>query len=263
MSKIIALVNQKGGVGKTTTTAHLAWGLAKKGKKVLAIDFDPQGNLTMGMGATRHKATPTVLEWLEIGEKSKSFNEVVQKCGSVDLLPANIILDHAEQVLHNKLSREYILKNRLKQHTKDYDYILIDCRPSLGILTINALVAADEVLIPIKADYYSLPAVEQILTTVQMIKTSCNDKLKVNGFVVTMADKRRNIDDYYDLFIDLANTVKSKVYKTQIRQNAAAADVPSYEMSLFDYKPNSLAAVDYKALVEEFLKYEEADKNAA
>ncbi|MCL2370241.1 MAG: ParA family protein [Firmicutes bacterium] len=256
MSKVIALVNQKGGVGKTTTAAHLAWGLAKKGKKVLAIDFDPQGNLSMGMGA-KLKNKGTVIDWLEIGDTPKSFKEVVQNCGGVDLLPANILLDNAELSLYNELSREYVLKNRLKDVKSKYDYILIDCRPSLGTLTVNALVAADEVLIPIKADFFSLPAVSQLFQSVKRIKERCNDKLKFNGFVVTMADKRRNLDDYNDNFNALAHSVKSKVYKTQIRQNAAAADVPSYEQSLYDYKPNSLAAQDYLALVEEFLKYEE------
>ena len=263
MSKVIALVNQKGGVGKTTTTAHLAWGLALKGKKVLAVDFDPQSNLSMGMGASVNPSTPTVLEWLGVAGAEKPFEQVVQNCKGVDVMPSSIMLESGELALHQEIGREFLLKTQLKAIKNKYDYILIDCRPSLGILTLNALVAADEVLIPIKADYFSLPAVSQIFNTVKAIKSKCNDRLKINGFVITMADKRRNIEDYHDNFAALADSVKSKVYETQIRQNAAAADVPSFEMSLYEYKPNSLAAKDYLAFVDEFLKYEEGSDNAA
>ncbi|MDR3319187.1 MAG: ParA family protein [Clostridiales bacterium] len=256
--KIIAVANQTGGVGKTTTTAHLAWGLAKKGKRVLVVDFDPQGNLSSGMGALTGAEQATVLEWLGLGASPAEFSATVRHSSGVDILPANIYLDSGELLLYRQLGRERCLDKRLKPLRGRYDYVLIDCRPSLGLLTINALTAADEVLVPMRADFYSIPAVEQLIVSIKEIRENCNPRLKYNGFLITMLDKRRNTEDYIANFADLAESVKTKLYSAQIRLNAAAADVPSYSMSLYEYKPTSNAAADYAAFTEEFLQREES-----
>jgi chromosome partitioning protein len=257
--KILAIVNQKGGVGKTTTTAQLAWGLANRGYKVLAIDLDPQGNLSAGMGAVIKAGTPTVMEWLGLNRDGKETpaDKIIQHCDGVDLIPANIYLDSGETELLQRYTRELCLIRHIRRVRGGYDYVLIDCRPSLGLLTVNALTAANEVIVPIKSDFYSLQVLEQLLDTVTEIRLHCNPKLQYNGFLITMLDSRRNTTEFLSVLTAVAGAAGGKVYTTRIRLSAAAADAPGAAQSVYEYKPKSIAAADYNAFTEEFLYEEE------
>lgn len=265
--KIIAMVNQKGGVAKTTTTANLAWGLADAGKRVLAIDFDPQGNLSTLMGAQinhdKHgiNETPTAFEWLlshKIDGKAIPFADVVQHCDGVDLIPTEVNLAQAEMLLQGQIARERFLTNAINEipKTYDYDYILIDSPPSLGLLTINILTAATDVLVPLKPEFLCYQGASILMNTIADIKRECNSKIKLTGFLITMIDTRRNSDDVLDLIQNLAESAGSKVYNSKIRYNAATADVSSYSTSIYKFKPNSIGAQDYAAFVKEFLASE-------
>jgi chromosome partitioning protein len=253
--KTIAIANQKGGVGKTTTAMHLAWGLAAKGKRVLAIDFDPQGNLSSGMGAAVEADTPTVLDFMGLTDSPAGFDRIAQRRGGVDLIPANGYLDTGETALEH-LRKMKCLDTALAPVKARYDYIIVDCRPSLGRLTANALAAADEIIVPVNTEYYSLEAVEQLFVSVAQVKL-CNPKIRYAGILITMLDKRRNVGEYVKQFAAAAARVNSRVFKTQIRLAAAFGDLPSYGKSMYEYKPNSNAAQDYADFVEEYLQYGE------
>ncbi|GHV01592.1 cobyric acid synthase CobQ [Clostridia bacterium] len=253
--KVIAITNQKGGVGKTTTAANLAWGLAKRGKRVLAVDLDPQGNLSSGMGATIEDKTPTVLDFMGLTDTYAKADRIIQRCGGVDILPANGYLDLGEGALA-QLQKSKCLDMALTPIKERYDYIVIDCRPSLGALVGNALVAADEIIIPVNTEYYSWEAIEQLFVSVAKIRLH-NPKLRYAGILITMIDKRRNAEEYMRKFAEAAVRVGTRVFKTQIRRAALLGDLPSHGKSVFEYKPNSNAAQDYADFVDEFLKYEE------
>lgn len=250
--KTIGIVNQKGGVGKTTTTMNLAYGLSRAGKKVLCIDFDPQGNLSTSMGAIIQSKTPTVFEWLGLNGTANT-EKVTQSLGGVDLIPAFITFAQAEQLLSNKLSRETFLKRAIQTLNKKYDFILIDSPPSLGNLIINVAVAADELLIPLKAEFLSYIGLEQLLRTAEEIKDLFNPKLHINGFLITMYDARRKNEEILDLIISLAEVKRTKVYQNIIRQGAAQAQASLLARNIYDYDNKSNVAIDYQSFVDEFL----------
>ena len=257
--KVIALVNQKGGVAKTTTAQALAYGLAYKGFKTLLIDFDPQASLTLACGAKIRKGT--AFEWLALSPKmTESFeNVVVNLMTNLDIVPATIELEEANIILGGKLGRELYLAKAIAPLDGRYDYVVIDSNPSLSLTTLNVLAAADELLIPFKPEYQSVQGVHLLLNTINDLKP-IND-VKVGGFIITMADNRRNSTseavDYINAF---ANTFNTTVYQSIIRQSTAIADAPSAQQCIFDFKPNSNAAVDYMSLVDEFIAKHETQQ---
>ncbi|MCL2061512.1 MAG: AAA family ATPase [Firmicutes bacterium] len=253
--KVIALVNQKGGVAKTTTAASLAWGLNQKGKRVLAVDFDPQGNLSSSMGAKLPTTVPSAFEWIGCDPKATApFKAVVQSCDGVDLIPADYRLAQAEVFLMQRLNRERFLDKAINSLPKNvYDYVIIDSPPSLGLLTVNILTAADEVLIPLKPEWLCYEGARALIETIRSIRDEVNPRLHVKGFLLTMTDRRRNVEDITDLVRELADGIKSKLFERQIRLNVAAADVASFQQSIYKYKPQSIAAEDYTSFVDEFL----------
>jgi len=239
--KVIAVVNQKGGVAKTTTVAQLAWGLIDKGKKVLVIDCDPQGNLSQSVGANINRNTKTIYDWIGCNkQRTSSFEKTVQKLKSgIDIIPSTQEFTAAEIDLLKNYSREYFLKRAIEDIPREYDYILLDSPPNLGMITINVLVASDEILIPAKPEKLS--------------HDGCNKKLRINGFLITMIDNRRNSLDLIDLLADYANATKSKLYQSRIRNSAAVSKAPEYCMSVYELDPKSIGAEDYRAFVSEFL----------
>lgn len=261
MGKVIAIVNQKGGVAKTTTTATLAWGLASAGKSVLVCDCDPQGNLSQSMGAKLAKDSLTIYEWLGCSAVPISFEKVVQHIGAIDIVPATIKLSKAEIALTQVLNRETVLSKALKQIKARYDYVLLDSPPSLGLLTINILTAADEVLIPSKPEYLSFEGVEMLIDTIKDIKENCNAKLKINGFLITMYDKRREVSDWVDMLGDLAAATHSVLYAARVRNTAAIANAPAFATSVFEYAATSIGAQDYKEFLTEFLEREQHEQD--
>jgi chromosome partitioning protein len=265
MAKIIAIANQKGGVAKTTTCVHLACGLAMRGKRVLVIDLDPQGNLSEGLGAKCFAADAlTVRDWLGLGDDRNhpKFSGIV-RCISVgaaqsfDLLPANIMLDQAELRLFSfSLGRERVLAKSIATVEGRYEYVLIDCRPSVGILTINALTAAHAVLVPVKPEAYSVLALSELARTVNNVRTYSNPRLGYAGFLINMVDKRRNIEKHECDIALVADECKTFVYRAQIRLAKDAADAPDDGKSLFDIAPTKPVTQDYDAFVTEFLQRE-------
>ena len=237
MSKIIAIVNQKGGVGKTTTAVNLSTTLAQKGKKVLLIDEDPQGNATSGLG---------------VGDTT--FEEAVVKTAVKNLFvcPSNINLAGAEVELVNMISRETKMKEKLEELEDKYNYIIIDCPPSLGLLTINALTAANSVMIPIQCEYYALEGVGQLMNTINLIKKQLNKELYIEGVILTMSDTRTNISN--QVVSEVKKYFKDNVYKTIIPRNVKLSEAPSYGMPISVYAPKSKGSKCYEKLANELLK---------
>lgn len=253
MGKIISLFNQKGGVGKTTVNINLAAGLAERKKKVLVIDLDPQSNSTSGFGFVRTSETITIYHVLSGVNK---IEEAIQPVfTNLDLIPASPDLAAAALELATVADRDFRLLNALENHVDQYDYILIDCPPALGLLTINALTASDSVVIPIQCEFYALEGLSQLVETISMVKKGLNPKLEIEGVLLNMVDRRNNLTK------DVANEVKEYfkdlVYVTQIPRNVRLAEAPSYGMSIFDYDPLSTGAWSYKKFVKEFLKRSE------
>lgn len=250
--RVIAIVNQKGGVGKTTTAVNLAWGLANKGYKVLAIDLDQQGHLTRSMGAAA--GTNTALEWL-VNELPLDIVKIPVS-GGVDIVPADINLASLEPELQRMLlGRERVLDKAIHK-TANYDFVIIDSPPSFGNITINILTAADRVLIPFRPDFLSKDGVRKLLDTVAQVKDAINPKLKVSGFLPTMVDKRcNNTASFYEASI-LAKQFGGAVYGEGIRLAAVLTKAPEHGQSIYEFEPNSPAAKDYMQFVEEFLKGE-------
>ena len=253
MGKIISLVNQKGGVAKSSSAINISYGLINKGKKVLLIDLDAQGNATTGSGVEKHGLQYTTNELL-VTEGIKADDCMVESNG-LDIIGANINLASAEVQLFNKLARESVLKNKLGAIKNRYDYIIIDCAPSLSILTINALVASDKVYIPVETEYFALEGIEQLLSTVNTIK-SINSELKLGGVFATKFDLRHGLST--DVYDNLKKVFGDDLLDTKIRINIAIAKSQGARKNIFDYDNSSNGAKDYMNLVNEILEREEA-----
>ncbi len=257
MSKVIAIANQKGGVGKTTTTVNLGIGLANEGKRVLLIDCDAQGSLTESLGISNPdelKTTLTTMLEKTVNEEHFSKDEgIIHHDEGVDLLPANIELCGIETALVNVKNREQALKTYIDKVRDNYDYVLIDCTPSLGMLTINSLAAADEVIIPVQAHYLPAKGLEQLLTTVSRVKRQINPDLKIGGILLTMVDKRTNLSRDVAAQIRFNYSKHMTVYKTEIPLSTRAAETSSVGMSIYAYDKNGKAADAYKRFTKEVL----------
>ncbi|WP_295237631.1 AAA family ATPase [Veillonella sp.] len=251
MGKIIAITNQKGGVGKTTTSVNLSACIAKLGKKVLLIDMDPQGNASSGLGIDKDNLEACIYDVL-INDVAVGDVIVPTAIKKLKIAPASIDLAGAGVELVGLPKREYILKKALKSIKDEYDYIFIDCPPSLDLLTLNALVAANGVLIPIQSEFYALEGVSQLMNTINLVKKSLNEKLEVEGVLLTMFDGRTNLS------IQVADEVKkyftTKVYKTIIPRNVRLSEAPSYGEPIIIYDPKSKGAEVYMKLAKEVLK---------
>ena len=250
MGKVISVANQKGGVGKTTTTVNLATLLAKKGKKVLLIDTDPQGNATSGLGVTKELEV-SVYDIL-VGETI--FDETIQETAikNLKVCPSNISLAGAEVELVSMMSREQRLKTKLDEVKEQYDYILIDCPPSLGLITLNAFTASDSVLIPVQCEYFALEGLGQLLNTVNLVKKHLNKDLEIEGALLTMYDARTNLSN--QVVKEVKKYFEDKVYKTVIPRNVRLSEAPSYGMPISIYDPKSKGAKAYEKFTKELLK---------
>ena len=254
MGRIIAIANQKGGVGKTTTAINLSACLAEKGKKVLAIDMDPQGNMTSGLGVDKDSVEKTVYD-LIIGEAQ--IEEIICKevLENLDVLPTNIDLSAAEIELIGIENKEYIIKNEVEKVKENYDFIIIDCPPSLSMLTINAMTTADSVLVPIQCEYYALEGVSQLIHTIELVKERLNSNLEIEGVVFTMYDARTNLS--LQVVENVKDNLNQNIYKTIIPRNIRLAEAPSYGMPINQYDPKSSGAESYRLLADEVIEKEE------
>lgn len=250
MSKIVAIANQKGGVGKTTTSINLSACIAAKGKKVLLVDLDPQGNASSGLGVEKNKVQTSIYEIMLNGVPP--CDAAVETCvPGLSLIPANINLVGAEVEMVPMLAREFILKRTLRDFAKGYDYAFIDCPPSLGLLTVNALTCADKILVPIQCEYFALEGLAQLLNTVKIVKQNLNPKLDVEGVALTMFDGRTNLS--VQVMEEVRKFFKNKVYSTIIPKNVRLGEAPSFGLPINVYDPRCVGAESYMALAEEFL----------
>ena len=252
MGRIIAIANQKGGVGKTTTSINLSAALAEKGKKVLVIDTDPQGNTTSGFGVDKNDLEDTIYE-LILGECSIHDCILKNVIENVSILPANVNLAAAEIELIGVERKEFILKGEVDYVKDQYDYIIIDCPPSLNALTINALTTADSVLVPIQCEYYALEGLSQLIHTVNLVKERLNPDLDMEGVVFTMYDSRTNLS--MQVVENVKNHLNQNVYNTVIPRNIRLAEAPSYGEPITVYDPKSAGAEAYLKLADEVIKH--------
>ena len=258
MGKVISIANQKGGVGKTTTAINLSAMLAKKGKKVLLIDADPQGNATSGLGIDKNvnfSVYDVIINDVEIE------NTVIQSMvKNLDVCPSNINLAGAEVELVSMMSREHRLKEKIDIQKDKYDYIIIDCPPSLGLITLNAFTASDSVLIPVQCEYYALEGLGQLINTINLVKKHLNKNLEVEGALLTMFDIRTNLSN--QVVKEVNKYFENKVYRTVIPRNVRLSEAPSYGMPISVYDPRSKGAKSYDKFVKEFLKKNEEEKKS-
>ncbi len=253
MTKIITVTNQKGGVGKTTTSMNLAAGLGKKGKRVLLIDLDPQANSTTGLGIELHSVKKGVFELIV---DKLPIKEVILKTNAenVDIIPATIQLAGADLHLSmNKEQESKIFEKPIKEIKKEYDFIIMDCPPSLGIINRNGLSIADKVLIPMQAEYYALEGLTQLLSTIMVVKKMFNPSLQIGGLLITMYDSRTNLGQ--EVISEVNKFFKGQVMKTKIPRSIKLAEAPSSGRSIFDYAASSTGAKAYEELTKEVLKW--------
>lgn len=250
MGRTIVIANQKGGVGKTTTAINLSASLAKLEKKVLVVDMDPQGNTTSGFGVDKENTEYSVYDLLlgECGIKDAVLPDVFEK---LSLLPSHIDLAAAEIELIGKEEKEFILKKALDQVKEEYDFIMIDCPPSLNLLTINSMCAGDTVLVPIQCEYYALEGLTQLMHTIQLVKDRLNPDLEIEGVVFTMYDARTNLS--LQVVENVKNNLNQNIYKSIIPRNVRLAEAPSYGMPITEYDPKSTGAESYLLLAEEVI----------
>lgn len=253
MGRTIAIANQKGGVGKTTTAINLAACLAEAGKKILVIDMDPQGNCTSGLGLNKNEIEDTVYE-LILGECS--INESIKSVKNIDnlkVIPSNVNLAGAEiELLDIENGREYILKNDVDYVKDDYDFIIIDCPPSLNLLTVNALTTADTVLVPIQCEYYALEGISQLIRTIELVRDRLNESLVIEGVVFTMYDARTNLSS--DVVNNVRENLHTKIYNTIIPRNVRLAEAPSHGLPINLYESRSAGAESYRNLAKEIME---------
>lgn len=252
LSKIIAIVNQKGGVGKTTTSINLSACLAHIGKKVLLIDIDPQSNTTSGLGIDKHVIETSVYDVL-INDTDIKNTIIDTKIDNLKICPSNIQLAGAEIELVPMISREMRLKSALEDIKESYDFIIMDCPPSLGLLTLNALTAADSVLVPIQCEYYALEGLSQLMSTINLIKKHLNKRLEVEGVVLTMYDPRTNLS--IQVVEEVRKHFNSKVYRTIIPRNVRLSEAPSFGLPIILYDEKSKGSEAYLNLAEEVISY--------
>ena len=258
MGKVISVANQKGGVGKTTTTVTLCAILAKRGKKVLLIDADPQGNATSGLGVT--KDVELSIYDVLVGETP--IEETIQSTNikNLKVCPSNINLAGAEVELVSMMSREQRLKEKLENAREFFDYILIDCPPSLGLITLNSFTASDSILIPVQCEYYALEGLGQLLNTVNLVKKHLNKSLELEGALLTMYDVRTNLSN--QVVKEVKKYFNDKVYKTVIPRNVRVSEAPSYGMPITTFDPHSKSAKSYEKLENELIKSNEIEIKA-
>lgn len=250
MGRIIAVANQKGGVGKTTTSINLSACLAASGKKVLAIDMDPQGNMTSGLGIDKNGVEYTVYD-LILGEADIEQVLCRESLENLDILPTNIDLSAAEIELIGVEDKEFIIRNAVEKIRDNYDFVIIDCPPSLSMLTINAMTTADSVLVPIQCEYYALEGLTQLIQTIELVRERLNPKLYIEGVVFTMYDARTNLS--LQVVENVKDNLQQNIYKTIIPRNIRLAEAPSHGLPIHLYDPKSTGAESYMLLAEEVI----------
>ena len=251
MTKIIALANQKGGVGKTTTAINLSAALAGNGKRVLLVDADPQANASSGLGVDIRDLQASIYECL-VGNIQTKQAIVETEVENLHLIPSHIDLVGAEIEMLNLPDREQLLKRVLQQVKGDYDYVLIDCSPSLGLITVNALTAADSVIIPVQCEFFALEGIAKLLNTIKIIKSQLNPNLSIMGFVLTMYDNRLKLSN--QVLEEVRRHFGDLVFHTVIARNVRLSEAPSHGQTILDYEPKSKGAVAYKALAKEVMQ---------
>ena len=254
MGRVIAVANQKGGVGKSTTAINLSACLAEKEKKVLTIDMDPQGNTTSGMGVEKNEVENTIYELL-LGESKLEDCIIPLNFDNLSLIPSNVNLAGAEIELIGVEDKEFILKNAIDQVRDQYDFIIIDCPPSLNMLTINAMTTADTVLVPIQCEYYALEGLSQLMHTIELVQERLNPELEIEGVVFTMYDARTNLS--LQVVENVKDNLQQNIYKTIIPRNIRLAEAPSYGLPINKYDPKSTGAESYMRLADEVIEREE------
>ena len=250
MGKVIAIANQKGGVGKSTTAINLSACLAEKGKHILVIDIDPQGNTTSGLGVEKAELDNSLYE-LIIGEAEPEDVIIKNTVENLDVIPSNVNLSGAEIEIFELEEKEFIIKKIVEKVRRRYDYVIMDCPPSLSMLTINALTAANSVIVPIQCEYYALEGLSQLIYTIDLVKERLNSKLKIEGILFTMFDTRNNLSS--QVVDNVRNNLDQKIYNTVIPRNVRLAEAPSYGMPINLYDSRSSGAESYRKLAEEII----------